>query len=474
MSAVNVSATPKGSASSSISQLLKSARYLGILAILLAIGGFGHQTHWTFQRPRHDSVGNNHNNAAAKGSGSEQVTAQKVEVDQTVPGEWKITFPSENSFALSGIATATAEQKPIAERVGTTGVITYDERHSASLSARTTGTVWQVCKHVGETIRRGDVLVIVDAAEVGQSKAEFLSALVAQEAKAEILANLESVGNGAIPQRQVREARVALREAKIRTLNSEQTLVNLGFSLQAEDFQQLGDVERADRIQFLGLPDDMVKDLDRDQTTSNLLPMRATFDGVVLKQDVALGETAQAGKPILEIADTHRMWLKLDVPKEDASKLALGQQVTFNPDGIDEKLHASITWISTEMNEHTRTLQVRAEVDNPVVSSDPKSGQEVRLLRANTFGTGTVILRKNDSALVVPTSAVLHDGRQPMVFARSGTLTFERVDVELGVRHGGFIEILSDAIRPGTEVVARGGHILKSEWTLNHVIAATP
>src|SRR4029079_1989872 len=134
---------------------------------------------------------------------------------------------------------ATVEQKPMSERIQTTGVITYDERLSASLSARTTGTVWRVCKHVGETVRRGDVMVIVDAAEVGQSKAEFLSALVAREAKAEVLSNLESIGSGAIPMRQVREARVSLREAKIRLLNAEQTLVNLGFTLRADEFQEL-------------------------------------------------------------------------------------------------------------------------------------------------------------------------------------------------------------------------------------------
>lgn len=457
-----------------IAPVLKGARYLGILAALLAVGAFGHQTHWTFNLGGSHSANEPHTNKPADHHGVEAVKTEKVELEHAETGEWKVTFPSENSLALSGITMATVEQKPIAERVQTTGVITYDERHTASLSARTTGTVWQVCKHVGETIRRGDVLVIVDAAEVGQSKAEFLSALIAEESKAEILTNLESLATGAIPMRQVREARVALREAKVRLQNAEQNLVNLGFSLRLEEFQKLPDADRAGRIRFLGLPDDIIKNLDRESTSSNLLPMRATFDGVVLKQDVALGETAQAGNPILEIADTRRMWLKLDVPKEDAAKLALGQKVTFDPDGIDEILNASITWISTEMNEQTRTLQVRAEVDNPVVSSDESSGHEVRLLRANTFGTGTVILQSHDAALVVPASAVLHDGRQPMLFVRSGDLSFERINVELGIRHSGLVQIRSEKLKPGTQIVARGGHILKSDWTLNHVASATP
>lgn len=474
MTAAKATSTSMTLGSSSLVSVLKSARYLGILAALLAVGWFGHQTHWTFQHAAgHENAPSHEANHSGKPKFSGSVAANKLE-SNTPSGAWNIDFPSERSLEISGIATTPLERKPIVERVRTTGVITYDERLTACLSARTTGTVWQVCKHVGETVRRGDVLVIVDAAEVGQHKSEFLSALVAQEAKLEILTNLESISSGAIPQRQVREARVALREAKIRVLNAEQTLVNLGFSIQAEDFEKLGDAERAARVQFLGLPESMAKELDRDKTTSNLLSIRATFDGVVLRQDVALGETAEAGKPILEIADTRRMWLKLDVPKEDASKLALGQRVSFSPDGIEKDLHGSITWISTEMNEQTRTLQIRAEVENPVVSADPKSGQEVRLLRANTFGTGTVILQDNPGALVIPVSAVLHDDKQPLVFVRTGDLSFARVDIETGIRDGKLIEIRSDELHVGSEIVTKGGHVLKSEWTLNHVASNTP
>lgn len=457
----------------SIGGALKSARYLGILAGLLALGWYGHRTHWTFQTSSHSESGN-HAKLAEHAHSVDSLTAAKIESDEAVADDWIITFPSERSLELSGIKTITVEQKPICERVRTTGVVTYDERRSASLSARTTGTVWQVCKHVGESVNKGDVLVIIDAAEVGQTKAEFLSALVSVESKEEICSNLESLAQGSIPIRQIREARVSLREARIQLLNAEQHLVNLGFSVRSEDFEKLGDVERSNRIQFLGLPDALVETLDRDKTTSNLLPIRAAFDAVVLRHDIATGETAEAGKPILEIADTRRMWLKLDVPKEDAPKLTLGQHVTFIPDGLEKEFEASITWISTEMNEQTRTLQVRAEVDNPVVSTDPKSGQEVRLLRANTFGTGTVIVKKSDSALVVPVSSILHDDRQPLVFVRTAELKFERMNVRIGVRDGREVEIQAPELKPGAEIVSRGGHTLKSEWTLHHVASAGP
>lgn len=451
--------------SKSLLSIAVNARYFGILTVLVAIGWAGHRTHWSIPHAHSESHTQKPTQSVTQ---SEGVTPEQPSMP------WAIKFPSQHSMDLSGIVTASVDQKPICERIHTPGVITYNERMTASLSSRVTGTVWQVCRRVGETVRRGDVLVLVDATEVGQCKAEYLSALVAAEAKAETLSKLSDVAGGAVPMRLLREAKVAQREADIRLQNAEQRLLNLGLSIRTDEFRKLNDAERVEQIRLLGLPKSVIDDFDRGTATSNLLPLFATFDGIVLRQDIVVGETAEAGKPILEVGDTRRMWLKLDVPKEDAARLALRQPVTFRPDGIDQEFHALIAWISTEMNEQTRTLQVRAEVDNPVVSSDPQSGQEVRLLRANTFGTGTITLRQSDSALVVPLSAVLHDQDQPLVFVRTGDLSFERIDVTLGIRDRDQVQILADSLPSEAEIVAKGGHILKSEWMLNHVAASTP
>lgn len=439
-----------------------NAKYLGILACLIAIGYAGHRTHWTFGNAKSHDVPH-----------ADVVGQSTAPVEHPEGDEWAITFPSTSSLNRSGVKTMQLEQRPMSERVKTTGVIAYDERKTASLSPRASGAVWRVGKQVGDPVHKGDVLVIVNAAEVGRAKADFLQELVSVETNTEILATLESV-TGAVPGRQIREAKVAVREATIRLQNAEQVLVNLGLSVRKEDFQKLNDVERAAKIQLLGLPESITADLDLSRTTSNLLALTAPFDGVVIRQDVALGEIAVEGKPVVEIADLSHMWLKLDVPKEDASKLALGQRVHFTPDGVDRELEGKISWISTEVNLHTRTLQIRAEVENPIVSSDKASGHEVRLLRANTFGTGSIVLGESNSAYAIPVSAVLHADHQPMVFVRTGELTFERIDVKLGIREAQSIQIDSPELKPGIEIVTKGCHVLKSEWILNCVASTSP
>lgn len=464
-------ATPKTGlppATSRFQDAIGGAKYFGILLSLLALGYAGHQTHWSFGFAKHAAEDSHHEPAATA-----PVPVQPTAAGAVKSEDWAIEFPSPKSLKRSGVKTLPLEQRAMREEIRTTGVITYDERMFASLSARVSGTVWRVLKQPGDSVRRGDVLVIIDAADVGSAKAEFFSDLVEVESKAEVLSMLEKV-TGAVPERQVREARVALRESKIRLQNSEQKLINMGFKLRKEDFEGLSDSERSAKLHFLGLPESIARDLNPVQTTSNLLPLTASFDGVLLQHGAAMGEMVEAGKPLMEIADLRRMWLKLDVPKEDASRLALGQAVRFLPDGLDDELESTITWISTEMDVQTRTLRIRAEVENPVVSTDPVTGQEVRILRANTFGTGIVTLRETASAFVVPTSSILHDDSQPMIFTKTGDLKFVRIDVRIGVREPGFVQIESDLLRPGMEIVSQGSHVLKSEYILNHMASAAP
>src|SRR5262249_36931882 len=155
-----------------------------------------------------------------------------------------------------------------------------------------------------------------EAPEVGKAKAEFVQALALAEIRTKTLESLRAAGDS-VPARQVQEAESAQREARVRLLVARQALVNLGLPVRVEDFKGLAVEEVARRVQVLGLPDDVVKGLDPDVTTANLLPVRSPLDGVVVAREVVLGEGAEAFKTLFVVADTRRMWLTLRVPLKD-------------------------------------------------------------------------------------------------------------------------------------------------------------
>ncbi|MFM8496554.1 MAG: efflux RND transporter periplasmic adaptor subunit, partial [Planctomycetia bacterium] len=306
-------------------------------ACLVMVGWFGHATHWSFGLGGH--TGGHHGATADHGAPAE---AQAPAPDGTV------TFHSQEALERTGIEVATVEKRPMVSELVVNGVVAYDERRIAQLSTRVPGSIWRVEKHLGDHVRRGDVLLVIDSQDVGQFKADFLNALVVHESRREQLAILEEV-KSAVMGRQIREARAALREARNHLVNAEQALVNLGFDISITDFEPLDDDARAARIRTLGLPPAVTSALPGDRLTSNLLPLYAPFDGIVVGREAVVGEVIEAAKPIFEVADVSTMLLVLNVSKEDAAEVAIGQPVRFEPDGSDEEFTSRITWISTEV-----------------------------------------------------------------------------------------------------------------------------
>lgn len=429
------------------------------LAVLAGVGYYGHHTGWSLP-------------GSLPGSGSTAAPADTAghhsgDATLEVRNPLRVDFDSPEAIDKSGISTVTVRVQPMSEEVIANGVVGYDQRQLARISTRVAGTVWRVNKHWGDLVQKGEILALIEAAEVGRLKAEFLAALVASESRSDQLRMMEKAGS-AIAERQLREARLAVREERIRLLNSEQALVNLGLPVRMEDFEGLSDIEQAELIHFIGLPEELAKSLDPDATTSNLLPVAAPFDGVVIGRDIGLGEFAETAKPLFEIADVRRMWVNLQIPKEDSPKVLIGQDVSFRVDGVPAELRSKVTWISTEVDEHTRTLQVRAEVDNPVAHPHEPSGTGQRLLRANTFGTGRIRIRTVAGALVVPNECLHDDGDEQLIFVQIGERSFEGRPVTKGITQDQFTEIQGN-ITEGDVVAARGSHTLKSQVVLSRL-----
>ena len=431
-------------------------------ASLVAVGWLGHATHWTFGLAGHAAPHAEHGDAGEQAS-SGAAGASVDGPDDPSPGT--VRFSSREALERTGIEVVPVERRPMVSELEVAGVVDYDERRTAQLSSRVGGSIWRVEKHLGDVVRKGEVLLVIDSQEVGRLKAAFLNALVTFESRREQMAILEEV-QGAVMGRQLREARAALREARIHLVNDEQALVNLGLPVAIADYEALVDEARAERIRTVGLPEGLLTELNDDVVTSNLLPLAAPFDGIVVGRDAVVGEVVEAAKPIFEVADVSRMILALKVDKEDAGKVAIGQPVRFRPDGSNEEYSSRITWISTEVDEATRTLQVRAVVDGqstpPVAASGP--------LRAHTFGSGKIEIDRRGTAIVVPSQSVQWDGSRWVVFVPTGDAAFTACEVQPGVREGNVVEIVGDPSEGVLErVVGAGSHVLKSQVLLERI-----
>jgi cobalt-zinc-cadmium efflux system membrane fusion protein len=431
---------------------------LGVLAILAFVG---HLTEWKLGEAVKFWRWADFKSGSQTVAGAGESTEKKGTVLDTPQGKSEssgVRFKSVEAVQRSGIKTAPVTKRPMSQSIVANGTIDYDRTRLVHLSTRAPGIVWKVYRRVGEPVHAGEILGLVDAAEVGRAKAEFLQALRSLQLKTENFERQKrAAATGAVPERSLQESEAAAAEARIRLFSAQQALANLGLPIRFEQASNLSDERLTAYLRFLGLPESITKTLDPVTTTANLVPLVAPFDGVVIRSDMVEGEVVSSSPPQFSVADLRRVWVTLDVRQEDMGKVRKSQRIVFRPDGPPGiEAAGTVSWISTDVDDKTRTVRVRADIDNA-------EGQ----LRARSFGTGRILVAQQPDAIAIPSIALQWNSSDARVFVQQGDgLSFEPRRVHLGLRDGDYVEVL-DGVRPGEIVATIGSHMLSSQLFLS-------
>jgi membrane fusion protein, heavy metal efflux system len=370
----------------------------------------------------------------------------------------RIQFASTAAADKAGIDIGLVERGPITEVIEANAQTEYDSTRMARLSARGGGTVWRVEKTLGQSVAKGEMLALIDAAVIGQANAELLQALAQIDLHQATRRRLSTVGDGVVAGRRLEETEAALAEAEAAAQRAVQLLSNLGLSIEISQLRQLSSEQRAQQLKFLGLPEPWPQELQSEQATANLIPLIAPRDGVVVTRDVVAGEVIDTSKVLFTVVDTSHLWLLLDVPVEQARYVQPGLLVRFVADGDSRTYEGPVTWISPEVEKETRTVKVRAELAN-------QDGQ----LRSESFGSGQIVLREDPQAIVVPKEAIHWEGCCHVAFVRDRDYlkqgafkVFHTRMVRPGTTSGRYTEVVAGLL-PGEVVVTRGSGVLRAE-----------
>ena len=334
-----------------------------------------------------------------------------------------------------GIQTALVTEEVHSHRLGSNAETAYDANRYAEISPRVAGFLSEIRADLGQTVRRGDVLAVVDSAEVSASKSQLLSshsAVRLAQATAERTKSLTQ--SGAVPARAELEVMTVLNQAQTSAMDAEQKLRNLGFA------------------------NDQLAAIIKNKDTRNLLDVVAPIDGVVVLRHAVKGEAVQATSQLFAVADTSRMWLWIDVYERDIALIAPGQPVSFtisgaDPNGQGYAFLGEVTWVGTAVSDKTRTSRIRAELTNP-------HGR----LRANQFGEADIQIGSEHKATVVPKAAVQRKDGTDLVFLpldEPGQYRAQRIVTKPTDRND-VVEV-AWGLKPGQRVVTKGAFLLKTE-----------
>ena len=355
------------------------------------------------------------------------------------------------------------------------------------LYAKLAGYVGEVRVDIGDSVKKGQPLVTLQIPELGNEVAQKKALLAQAEAEVKLAAaNVDAFKAGAgTAESQVVEARagVGRTKADFDRWTAEFTRIEQ-LAASGSVTQKLVDETRNQRIAAdaaraesaaavqsaeasareakamiskaeaaaaaagarLGVAE---ADLARAKTMLGYAEIVAPFDGVVTQRSIDTGHFVQpasgGAKPLLVVARTEKVRVFLDVPEMDAGMVDVGDPAILRVQALRNKeLKAAVTRTSWSLDVSNRSL--RAEVDVP---------NEKSLLRPGMYATGIIELDRREDVLTLPVAAIVRDGEETRCCCVvSGKI--ERPRIELGLRSGPEVEVLSGIDEASIVVQARG------------------
>ncbi|MBP2278570.1 cobalt-zinc-cadmium efflux system membrane fusion protein [Sphingomonas sp. BE270] len=380
--------------------MMNDKRFLGgaaAVAIVAALGGFG-IARWTASEP------------AATEAASGNTAAPKEEKKN--PDTVAMTA---QAVQQAGIAVETINPSGLGAEIVAQATVSASPQGEAIVTARAGGAVTRLMKRLGDPVRAGETLAVVESRDAAQFAADRTAAAAKSTLAQKALAREQYLF------RQKVSARVELEQA------------------EAEAASAVAEARRAS----------VAAGAARVTSDGRGVLVSSPISGRVTSENVSLGAFVQPETELMRVADASKIQVEAAVGPTDAQRLSPGDRAIIElPDGrtVEARVRAVTPGLANDTRSATAVLDVTG-------SLQPGLAVRVRLLPS---GGGTT-----SNAIVVPEDAVQTLEGRDIVFVRTAR-GFKAQTITIGQRSNGRVEILK-GLAAGSQVATKNAFLLKAE-----------
>ena len=399
--------------------------------------------------------------------------------------------------------TEIIEKRDVIVPLHLTGRVEPDYGKEVDVSARVAGRIREIKVKPGELIEHGTLLAVVDSPAVSDLQAEAVEAkskLAIAEAHAERerqiyeeqltrpkalldskamlqntqvqaeLAELEykrieglfrekiaATKDYLIAKAALARAKVDYEQAKVTHAREEQLYKNR--ALMKRDYQlALAEVARekqhlntiTKRLEFLGADSKALSHILESGNINGLVRLIAPIAGILNRYDCAVGEMIDPNKPLFKLSDLHSVQVSADLPEVDLQRVHHGDKVKISITSYPGQVfEGTISYISVNVHPETRTVPIRARLEN-------ESGK----LRTNMYAEMD-LQGAAKNFVAVPKAAVQErDGKKIVFVKKAGG--YEERPITTGIAGENYYEVKS-GLTEGEIVATQGSLMLKTE-----------
>ncbi len=409
----------------------------------------------------------------ADGEAAKKAAAESKEEE----ADGAITFLKEQAWKI-GVVHEAVTKRRLVERLTVPGELQPAAGSKAVVTSPMPGRLLPPpggpLPHVGETVKAGEVLAVIEPPMVGPGGAAMLADRAqVQAVQADLTVKLK-------------EAEIDIRKAKadldLATINLERTK-NLNVS-NAVSKRELDAVEREHRVAVAAyqgkLEAHTIYDLARKDLAGMLssatpasgekskdsggetpirasrIPLLAPLSGTITAAHVTEGEFVDPTKPLFTVINLERLWLEAKVSEYDLERVVKAPSASFTLASYPSRRFSifgdsggKLIDVGSVVDPDNRTLPVRYEVPNAE-----------RLLRVGMFADVAIETIRTEEALAIPESALVDEDGRPIVYVLLDGEHFQKRDVELGIRDSGFVEVKA-GLKAGERVVTKGAYAIR-------------
>ena len=377
--------------------------------------------------------GDHHEDHGQEGHDSHDHEAQQEPAADEHGHEEGLLELSEEQQRAIGLQTMPAAAGSLHSEITVTGEVVLNEDAVVHIVPRVSGIALSVSHTIGDGVRKGEVLAVLESAELGQVFSEYMVSR-----------------NGYERKRQLYQEQIASQNDYLEALNRfEQTAAALYIKLGKERY-----LKAVARYEERYPPKAGEQPASHDAGSLSFLQemtryeITSPIEGKIIEKHLTRGERVTEETDVFTVADLATVWVQLKIPVQDIPAVRPGMTAVIEAQN-GFRSEGRIDLVSPLVNEETRTAMVRVVMANPDGTWRPGS-----------FVTGHILVSAKDLALVVPLAAVqLYEGREGVFLAEEHG--FEFVPVITGRRDRTRVEITS-GLKPGQEYVVAGAFELKA------------
>lgn len=342
--------------------------------------------------------------------------------------EEKIVRLTEAKRKELGIEVAVAQPGSVQTQLALTGTVSLNTDRLVRIVARIPGVVREVRKNLGDTVRAGEVMAVIDSRELADAKGAYLAATERVALTADTFQREKDLWEKKIsPAEDYLKAKQANAEARIELRAAKHKLIALGFA-------------EASLRQLASEP----------ESAFTRYEIVAPLAGTVIEKRLNVGESVKDDTEVFNVADLRIVWVNLNVPPADLRLVAKGQRVHIAAGASLPEVEARLSYIGALVVEDTRTVPVRAELSN----TDGR-------WRPGLFVTARLTTKETTASVLIPKAAIQTIEGKPTVFVQTPE-GFAARPVTLGQSNETHTEITA-GLAAGERYAATETFVLKAD-----------